>query len=41
MKKIFAAVPGKYVGDYDGEVYNTWFEWDGALEIWLWTGPVG
>lgn len=36
----FALNPtGKMVGDYDGEIYNTWFKWNSALGIWTWTGP--
>lgn len=30
---------GKYVGDYDGEIYETWFEWDAATNLWCWIGP--
>ena len=26
-------------GSYDGEKANTYFEWDSAIEEWLWTGP--
>lgn len=30
---------GKYVGDYDGEVMNTWFKWNSAAGLWSWIGP--
>ena len=33
-----ATVPTKK-GSYDGEKANTYFEWDSAIEEWLWTGP--
>lgn len=32
---------GKFAGDYDGEVMNTWYEWDTTTGLWLWTGPNG
>lgn len=32
---------GKRVGDYDGEIYNTYWQWDSELfgGGWLWIGP--
>lgn len=30
---------GKYVGDYDGEVFNNWWQWDSAINLWIWIGP--
>lgn len=32
---------GKMVGDYEGEVYNTWWQWTNKLPggAWMWMGP--
>lgn len=30
---------GGYTGDYDGEVFHTWWEWDASMNKWLWIGP--
>lgn len=30
---------GKYIGDYDGEVFNTWWKWNSAIGDWIWIGP--
>lgn len=32
-----ATYPKGLIGDYDGEVYNTYWVWDGATSMWLWT----
>lgn len=29
---------GKVVGDYDGEIYNTWWKWESRLGIWVMRG---
>lgn len=34
-----ATFPAGYVGDYDGEKYGTWFEWDATFGDWNWIGP--
>lgn len=26
-------------GEYDGEIYNTWFEYDSSDGLWYWIGP--
>lgn len=31
---------GKYAGDYDGEIMNTWYKWNSAAGLWSWIGPV-
>lgn len=30
---------GSYRGSYDGEIFNTWWEWDAGMNDWLWMGP--
>jgi hypothetical protein len=30
---------GKYAGDYDGEIMNTWYKWNSAAGLWSWVGP--
>lgn len=32
-----ATYPKGLVGNYNGEVYNTYWIWDGATSMWLWT----
>ena len=29
---------GKYIGDYDGEVMNTWWKWSSDMGLWIWMG---
>ena len=29
----------KYVGDYDGEMSDTWFKWFESVGEWMWVGP--
>lgn len=31
--------PEGLVGEYDGEVYNTYYKWSSAENYWLWIGP--
>ena len=38
--KIKLSPNGKFTGDYDGEVMNTWYEWDTTTGLWLWKGPL-
>lgn len=34
-----ATYPKGLVGEYDGEVYNTWHVWDASFGDWDWRGP--
>ena len=27
---------GKYIGEYDGEVMNTWWKWSSDMGLWIW-----
>lgn len=29
---------GEWVGDYEGEIANTWWQWDAQAKIWFWIG---
>lgn len=30
---------GSYRGTYDGEIYNTWWQWDAGFGDWTWIAP--